>query len=99
MRGVLCALALAGLVTLVPAAASAPAGSHAATVATASVDQQPTAQQPPKDVNVDINVRHSGGGWYRNPVWIAIGVIALVVLVILIVMAVGGGGGTTIVRD
>jgi len=57
-------------------------------------------QDPPKDVNVDINVNRSGGPvWYRSPVWIAIGVLALVVLLLVIVLATRGGGGTTIVRD
>jgi amino acid transporter len=58
-----------------------------------------TAAQPGGKLDVDINVNHhSGGRWYANPVWIAIGALALIVLVVLIVMA-GRGGGTTIVKD
>jgi amino acid transporter len=66
--------------------------------------QQPSgggapAAQPGGKLDVDINVNnHSGGRWYANPVWIAIGALALIVLVVLIVMA-GRGGGTTVIRD
>ena len=54
------------------------------------------AQQAPV-INVEIN---KGGGtkaWYANPVWIAIGGLALLVLIVLVVMAFKGGG-TTIVK-
>ena len=56
------------------------------------------AQQPAKG-EIDINVNHGGRAWWASPVWIAIGVIALVVLILLIVLATRGGGGTTIVRE
>jgi hypothetical protein len=57
------------------------------------------AQQPAKG-EIDININHGGGrAWWASPVWIAIGVIALVVLILLIVLATRGGGGTTIVRE
>jgi hypothetical protein len=65
------------------------AGDGAALVASG---QQPEGRV---DVNVDLD---RGGAWYTNPVWIAIGVIALVVLVLLIVMATRGGG-TTVVKE
>jgi len=55
--------------------------------------------QPCGKLDVDINVNHhSGGRWYANPVWIAIGALALIVLIVLIVMA-ARGGGTTVIRD
>jgi hypothetical protein len=59
----------------------------------------PAAQAGGK-LDVDINVNHGGSGarWYANPVWIAIGALALIVLIVLIVMA-GRGGGTTVIRD
>jgi hypothetical protein len=61
-----------------------------------SLDDQ---QQPPSGrIEVDVNTNQGGGAWYTSPVWIAIGVIALVLLIVLIVMATRGGG-TTIVRD
>jgi hypothetical protein len=57
------------------------------------------AMQVP-DKQIEVTVNHQGGvRWYRNPVWIAIGAIAIVVILLLLVMAVRGGGGTTIVRD
>jgi hypothetical protein len=64
--------------------------------------QQPSGgaapAQPSGKVDVDINVNHSGGGrWYANPMWIAIGALAVIVLIALIVMA-GRGGGTTVVK-
>lgn len=57
-------------------------------------------QQPPTgELNVDINTDGGGGGaWYTSPLWIAIGVIGLLVLILIIVMA-ARGGGTTVVRD
>lgn len=60
-----------------------------------SVDDQ---QQPPAGrLEVDIDTDR-GGAWYTSPMWIAIGVIALVLLIVLIVVATRGSG-TTIVRD
>jgi hypothetical protein len=55
-------------------------------------------QQPAGRLEVDIDTDQGGGAWYTSPMWIAIGVIALVLLILLIVMATRGGG-TTIVRD
>jgi len=75
----------------IPTLAVASAAGHELTIA----DQQ----QPSGKVEVDINTHRGGGGaWYTSPVWIAIGVIALVLLIVLIVMATRGGG-TTIVRE
>lgn len=56
--------------------------------------------QPGAKLDLEINVNKGGGGggnWYANPMWIAIGGLALLVLVALIVMA-GRGGGTTVVK-
>jgi len=75
--------------------------SHDATVVAL---QQPSSggaapAQPGGKLDVDINVNHnSGGRLYANPVWIAIGALALIVLIVLIVMA-ARGGGTTVIRD
>lgn len=38
-----------------------------------------------------------GGAWYTNPVWIAIGIIALVLIIALIAMA-GRGRDTTVIK-
>jgi hypothetical protein len=64
--------------------------------------QQPSGgaapAQPSGKIDVDINVNRGGGGrWYANPMWIAIGALAVIVLIALIVMA-GRGGGTTVVK-
>ena len=60
-----------------------------------SLDDQ---QQPPTGrLEVDVDTDR-GGAWYTSPLWIAIGVIALVLLIVLIVMATRGGG-TTIIRE
>lgn len=69
---------------------AAPAAAAESTFSAAALE----AQQPPQ---VDIEVRDARA-WYMSPVWIAIGVIALVVLILLIVMA-ARGGGTTVIRD
>ena len=50
-------------------------------------------------LSVDINVNKGGGDnrWYANPMWIAIGGLALLLVLVLIVM-VSRGGGTTVVK-
>jgi hypothetical protein len=50
-------------------------------------------------LSVDINVNKGEGGnrWYANPMWIAIGGLALLLVLVLIVM-VSRGGGTTVVK-
>lgn len=51
-----------------------------------------------QDAKVEIKVDDNrGGAWYTNPVWIAIGIIALVLLIALIAMA-GRGRDTTVVK-
>ena len=50
-------------------------------------------------VDVDINTHSGGGGaWWANPIWIAIGVIALVLLIVVIAMA-ARGSGTTVIKE
>ena len=76
-------------------------GSHRTTVVALQQPAGGGAQaQPSGKVDVDINVNHNGGGgrWYANPMWIAIGALAVILLIALIVMA-GRGGGTTVIRD
>jgi hypothetical protein len=53
--------------------------------------------KPIPDINIDINKGGDGGNWYANPVFIGLGVLALVLIIALIVMA-GRGGGTTVVK-
>ena len=91
---VLALTVLLGLLLAMPCAAGATAA--AAPMAAASVMGDEAQQPAPPQIDVDID--REGGAWYTSPMWIAIGVIALVVLIMLIVMATRGGG-TTIVRD
>lgn len=78
-----------------PRAEAAPAPVPAAVAATTAPTLHVLATA--QDIQVDIN-ENRGGAWYTNPVWIAIGVIALVVIVLLIVMAGRGGSRTTVVK-
>jgi len=99
MRTVLVTLGMLCGLFLIPA--SMP--DHGATGAVFAAPSVPTVQTNPPAAPPQINVEVKGGGraWYASPVWVAIGVIALVVLVMLVAMAArggGGGGGTTVVR-
>jgi hypothetical protein len=95
----LLSLMLTALVAVAaPRHASASSGSATLAMSAPAVYALQDAQ-PPKDVNVDINL-HGGGRWYSRPVWIAIGVLAAVVVLLMIVLiARGTGGGTTIVHE
>ena len=55
-----------------------------------------SAQQPTGQIDVDID---AGGddAWWANPIWIGVGVVALIALIALIVAA--SRGGTTVVKD
>jgi hypothetical protein len=83
-----CGIIIAGSAT-VPLAATTDGG-----YALALDDQQ----QPSGRLEVDIDTDRGGGAWYTSPLWIAIGVIALVLLILLIVVA-SRGGGTTVIRE
>jgi hypothetical protein len=100
MRAVLFGIALAlGLAIAIPAPASALDVSSTAIAADSSSSMTVADFQPEgKDLKVDINVNRGGGRWYANPIWMAIGGLAVLVLLVLIVMAVRGGG-TTIVKE
>ena len=80
-----------------------PAYQPLALVATAPAAMVATQQQPPptppQPPQINVEVNRGGRGWYANPVWVAIGGLALVVVILLIVVAArGGNGGTTVVR-
>jgi hypothetical protein len=64
------------------------------TVAAIPVVATSTVQDAKIEVDVD---NDRGGAWYTNPVWIAIGIIALVLIIALIAMA-GRGRDTTVVK-
>lgn len=91
MRFVIALLAVFGLLVgsaMIPVAASTESGY------TLALDDQ---QTPSGRLEIDIDTNEGGGAWYTSPLWIAIGVIALVLVILLIVLA-SRGGGTTIVR-
>jgi hypothetical protein len=93
MRTRFLALALLLGLLAMPALPAGPAGFD---VTVQAMAQQPDAPSPPARIDVDIS--DSDGVWYTNPVWLALGAIALVVLVLLIVSA-SRSGGTTVVKD
>lgn len=94
MRTVIATFALVlGLGAALPIVNETPLAPESTTVYAQA--QQPQPQTP--TINVEVN--RGGRAWYLNPVWMAIGGVALVVVILLIVMAArGGGGGTTVVR-
>jgi hypothetical protein len=98
MRGFLLSLAFMmaiGIAATPQAAPTAVSTGHSISALSLSLEQS-----PPKDVNVDIKVNQGGGGrWYRSPVWIALGAMAVVIVLLLLVLIARGGGGTTIVRE
>ena len=99
MRSVLFACAAMWLLMSAPRVNASPLTPSA--VPTISAPSAVFAMQvPEKKIEVTVGEQRSGGVWYRSPVWIAIGALALIVLVMLIVLLTrsGGGGGTTIVR-
>lgn len=93
---VLTAATVVGLLMLPAASAgiapSASIGSGTVLLAAPALE----AQQAPI-INVEINKGGGSKAWYANPVWIAIGGLALLVLIVLIVMA-AKGSGTTVVK-
>jgi len=99
-------LATAVLFASATAGSAAPSSSAGVTVSAMTiapsslllrVTQDP---QPPKaEIKVDIS-DDSRTVWYTDPLWLALGAIALLIVIVLAVMAArgGGGSGTTVVR-
>jgi len=54
--------------------------------------------QQPGQYSIDIDVDGGDSAWWDNPLWIAIGVVALVLLIVIIALAVRGGG-TTVIKE
>ena len=50
-----------------------------------------------QDAKIEVKTSNSHGAWYTQPVWIAIGIIALVLIIALIAMA-GRRDNTTVVK-
>src|SRR5262249_41148430 len=97
MRGAL--ISLAFMLVVGAAAPRTPMTSALPAAITVSASMSYDLQNPGRDINVDVNASRSNGAWYRNPVWIAIGALALVVLILIIVLATLGRGERTIVRN
>ncbi len=97
MRGVLLSLMFAAIVAF---AAPAQIAAHAPTAAPSlqNAAHVYALQIPDKKVTITIGDKDATAHWYRNPVWIAIGVLAVLVVILLIILA-ARGGGTTIIRD
>ena len=55
------------------------------------------AQQPGQS-SIDNDVNSADATWWTNPLWIGIGVVALVLLVVIIALAVRGDG-TTVIKE
>jgi hypothetical protein len=87
--------------TMTPRAHATPLPTAAIVVSAPAVTLTATAAvvAPVQDAKIEIttNGRPSRGAWYTQPVWIAIGIIALVLLIALIAMA-GRGRDTTVVK-
>jgi hypothetical protein len=98
MRGILLSLAFAGIM-----AAAAPATSFASALTAAPTISASAPvyalQVPDKKIEITVGDRSGGVRWYRSPVWIAIGAIAVVIVLLLVILAVRGGGGTTVIRQ
>ena len=63
-------------------------------VLTASQTVIAAAQQ----AKIEVHTSDSSGAWYTQPVWIAIGIIAVVLIIVLISMAGRGRSNTTVVK-
>ena len=83
---------------IAPRAHAAPVSTTAAVAALYAVPTATTlAVSAVQDAKLEVNINdNKGGAWYTNPVWIAIGIIALVLIIALIAMA--GRRETTVVR-
>lgn len=68
--------------------------------ATLTIGAIQQAQPPQAEIKVDID-DDADTVWYADPVWLAVGALALLVVIVLAVMAARGGsdrGSTTVVR-
>jgi len=91
------ALMVVGVVSI-PAAGAGAASSSVPGYGVAATDAHVLEAQRLPDVNIEVHTADGGSSrWYENPVWVAIGVLGLLLAVVLIVMA-SRGGGTTILK-
>lgn len=69
----------------------------AASTAALSVAVAVAAAAAAQDAKIEVRATDSLGAWYTRPVWVAIGIIALVVILVLISLA-GRRSRTSIVK-
>ena len=97
MRGVLMSLVLAGAFA-VAAPTTASASVVAATPTISAMAPIYALQIPDKKIEITVGDRGGGVRWYRNPVWVALGVLGVIIILLLVVIA-ARGGGTTVIKD
>jgi hypothetical protein len=98
MRFLITLLAVLGFAAVSPVLAPLAAADSAYALA---LQQQPGGGGAPSgQIDIDITERTVGGGdWWANPVWIGVGIVALILLIVIVALATRGGGGTTVVKD
>jgi hypothetical protein len=88
MRGVL--LSMAFVLSLSALASAAPSDARTMTT-TVSAPSVYALQVPEKKIDITIGDQGGNAAWYRSPVWIAIGGVAVLLLLLIIVLALRGG--------
>lgn len=98
MRFLIALLAVLGLAAASPVLASVATANGGYAFA---LDQgQPGGGGAPSaQIDIDVTERSVGGGdWWANPVWIGVGIVALILLIVIVALATRGGG-TTVIKD
>ena len=97
MRGILLSLVLAGAFAVAaPATPSASAVTAAPTIS--AIAPVYALQVPDKKIEITVGDRGGNVRWYRNPVWVSLGVLAVIIILLLVIIA-ARSGGTTVIRD
>jgi hypothetical protein len=97
MRFLIAVLAVLGLALAGPVLAPLAAANSGSVLA---LQQQPGGGAPSGQIDIDITERSVGGGdWWANPVWIGVGIVALILLIVIVALATRGGGGTTVIKE
>jgi cell division protein FtsW (lipid II flippase) len=70
----------------------------AAAVSTTALSLITAVSVAAQQAKIEVKTTDSSGAWYTQPVWIAIGVIALILIIVLISLAGRGRSNTTVVK-